>query len=408
MRPLGIRGLCCLIAIFLLARAPAQAQDRKVDRLQLALRSPACQPSGQTTCGADMQIVQAALSSPALLWAFITSPDAGYFERLIAASRAEKVIPASWIPKLLAAQNELAKESALHEFGIQRYPVNEAPTYFQAPRYRVGTQIRRNILGHPFIVPEKWIDYPLTDEELKRSPWPFQVSTALHSLHAAIIRDGDPKQNDAAVLTLPCKDNETARSLVSLTVEVAMSQYRTTQQKPYVPPEVFGTWLNILRNPRTEGAHDFVMILDQVSANSECPAKLGIYVCPMAEVLGLESLKKQDNSVIGQIPRFHLYPHTLILAAARFVLSPEYRQHYNAQDQANDANLLLYIISPKTASDPVPSHLAAADATYQRVVTSFAEAFKQWEPFLERNANLERPLIEHTYKTLSTATACRP
>src|ERR1700678_1420288 len=232
MWPVRMRG-CVLIAISLLTLASVQAQNRDRDRVELAMKNPACQPRVQTTCGADMQIVQAALKSPTALWAFITSPDTGYFERLAAASRAGKVIPATWIPKLLAAQNELLREDQLHGFGVQRYPLTEAPRYFGLPRDRVGTGIKtkRTILGHPFLVPEKWIDFPLTDEELKHSPWPFQVNAALAVLRAAIIRDGDPKQNDAVILTFPCKDVETASLLVSLTTQVAASQEKTTQDK---------------------------------------------------------------------------------------------------------------------------------------------------------------------------------
>jgi hypothetical protein len=356
-----------------------------------------------------MQIVQAALKSPTALWAFITSPDSGYFERLTAASRAGKVIPATWIPKLLAAQNELLKEEHLHEFGVQRYPLSEAPRYFGLPRDRVGTgvKIRRTILGHPFLVPERWIDFPLTDEELKQSPWPLQVNAALADLRAAIIRDGDPKQNDAVILTFPCKDVETASLLVLLTTQVAASQEKTTQDKPYVPPEVFGAWLNVVKNPKTDGAREYVAkMLDQASANSECP-DTGLVVCPMAEVVALEVLKKLDRDVIPQIPRFHVYPHTLFLAAARFVLSPEYRLHNSLQDQANDANILLYLTSPTIARDPFPQHLASDDATYQRVVQSFADRFKEWGWIYERSADMERPLIENTSRFLSKFTTCR-
>jgi hypothetical protein len=175
MRPARMCG-CALLAILLLVLVSIQAQNRDRDRFQLALNNPACQPSEQTTCGAEMQIVQAALKSPTALWAFITSPDSGYFERLTAASKAGKVIPATWIPKLLAAQNELLQEEHLHAFGVQRYPLNDAPPYFGLPRDRVGAEMKRTILGHPFLVPEKWIDFPLTEEELKQLPWPFQVS----------------------------------------------------------------------------------------------------------------------------------------------------------------------------------------------------------------------------------------
>src|SRR5271154_4465380 len=267
MRPVTMRG-CLLITISLLSHAPAQAQNHNQDRVQLAMKNPACQPSAQTSCGAETKIVQAALKSPTALWAFITSPTTGYFERLPAASGAGKVMPASWIPKVLAAQNEVEKEAHLHEFGVQRYPLSDAPPYFGLPRDHVGAGIKRNILGHPFLVPEKWIDYPLTEEELKQSPWPFQVSRALAAVRASIIRDGDPKQNDAVILTFPCKDVETASLLVSLTTQIAASQEKTIQDKPYVPPEVFGAWLNVLQNPKTEAAHEYVSgMLDQASAN---------------------------------------------------------------------------------------------------------------------------------------------
>ena len=280
------------------------------------------------------------------------------------------------------------------------------------PRDRVGAGIKgagmkRTILGHPFLVPEEWIDFPLTDEELKKSPWPFQVSRALAALRAAIIRDGDPKRNDEVILTFPCKDVESARLLVSLTTQVAASQEQTTQSKAYVPPEVFGAWLNVLKNPKTEAAHEYVAgMLDQASANSECPGT-NLIVCPMAEVVALEVLKKQDRYVIPQIPRFHTYPHTLFLAAARFVLSPEYGQHNSLQDQANDANILLYLTSPTRARDPFPQHLAAEDATYQRIVQTFADRFKEWGSTYEESAETERPLIKRTSKFPSKFTTCR-
>jgi hypothetical protein len=407
MTPLRMRGSCLLIAISLLAQAPAQAQDHNRARIELALRNPPCRPNQQTSCGTETKIPPAALKSPTALWNFITSPNTGYFERLTAASTAGKIIPATWIPKVLAAQNQLQEEEYLHEFGVQRYPVNDAPPYFGLPRDRVGTRIKRTILGHPFVVPEKWIDYPLTEEELKQSPWPLQVNWAFAAVRASIIRDGDPKQNDAVILTFPCTDVETARLLISLTTQVAASQEKTTQDKPYVPAEVFGAWLNVLQNPKTEGAHEYVSgMLDQASANWDCP-EIGVFRCPMAEVVALEVLKKQDRYVIPQIPQFHIYPHTLFLAAARFVLSPEYRQHYSLQDQANDANILFNLTEPLGQRKPFPQHLAADDATYERVVKSFADRFKDWGSIYERYAEMERPLLEKTSKFLSSFTTCR-
>jgi len=229
----------------------------------------------------------------------------------------------------------------------------------------------------------------------------------LAAVRASIIRDGDPKQNDAVILTFPCKDVETASLLVSLTTQIAASQEKTIQDKPYVPPEVFGAWLNVLQNPKTEAAHEYVSgMLDQASANWDCPGT-GIIRCPMAEVVALEVLKKQDRYVIPQIPQFHIYPHTLFLAAARFVLSPEYRGHYSLQDQANDANILFNLTEPLGQRNPFPQHLAADDATYQRAVQSFADRFKDWGSIYERSAEMERPLLEKTSKFLSKFTTCR-
>ena len=170
----------------------------------------------------------------------------------------------------------------------------------------------------------------------------FQVETALVYLFKAILSDGDSKQNEAIALTLPCNDNDSAQVLVSLTMAIANSHVRTTLDKPYVPVTVFGAWFNILRNPRMKNAR--VPIL--APTDSRCTSQAGPIVCPWAEVLALESLKNQDNSVIGQIPSFYWYPHSLILASARFVLSPEYRQYHSARDQAEDANVLLSISLP--------------------------------------------------------------
>jgi hypothetical protein len=146
-------------------------------------------------------------------------------------------------------------------------------------------------------------------------------------------------------------------------------------------------------------------MLDQASANWDCPGT-GMIHCPMAEVVALEVLKKQDRYVIHEILQFHEYPHTLFLASARFVLSPEYRQHYSLQDQANDANILFYLAG-HTVSDPFPQQLAADDATYERVVKSFADRFKEWGSIYERSAEMERPLLEKTSNFLSKFTTCR-
>ena len=112
--------------------------------------------------------------------------------------------------------------------------------------------------------------------------------------------------------------------------------------------------------------------------------------------------------MIGQIPSFYWYPHSLIVASARFVLSPEYRQYHSARDQAEDATVLLSIIAPYAPRDPLPQNHAAENPAYQRVVADFAKAFKINELNLQREANLEGPIIENAYKKLSSVKKCRP
>ena len=380
-----------VLAVMMAGCAAATTAQNRYDRLELALRNPACQPSDQTTCGADMQSVQAALASPTTLWEFITSPTAGYFERRVAASKAGRMIPADWIPRLLAAERELETEGNLHYFGIQTNPMSaRGPWQEKTPRDRIGGQPERNILGHAFLVPEAWIDYPLTDEELKRSPWPTQAARALGDLSDAIIQDGDPGAIDSVALTLPCTDEESADRLVSLTTGVALWQR-------YASPAVFGTWLNILRNPNTQRATFSIVISLEHLADIDSS---------MAEVLGLESLKKGDNTAIRSTRYFARGPYTLILAASRFVLSADYRTGHDAQDRADDANTLRYAALQDPFA-PGPNHLVADEATYQRVVDSFAEWFTQQESTLQRNADMERGLIERAYEQMAEARVCR-
>ena len=338
-----------------------------------------------------MQSVQAALASPTALWEFITSPTTGYFERRVAASKAGRIIPADWIPRLLAAERELMTEEDLHHFGIQRHPIDaRGPRQEKTPRDRIGGRPERSILGHAFLVPEAWIDYPFTDEERKRSPWPTQAIEALRDLFAAIVRDGDSGSIDSVALTLPCTDGESADRLVSLTTGVA-------QWQRYASPVVFGTWLNILRNPNTQRATDSIVIILEHLADIDSA---------MAEVLGLESLKKGDNSAIRATRFFARRPYTLILAASRFVLSADYRTGHTAQDRADDANTLRSAALQDPFA-PSPLHLVADDATYQRVVDSFAEWFTQQESTLQRNADMERGLIERAYERMADARVCR-
>jgi hypothetical protein len=109
MRRVRMRG-GVLIAIHLVALASVQAQNHDRDRIQLAVKNPSCQPGAQVSCGADMELVRAALKSPTALWVFITSPDTGYFERLTAASDAGKLMPATWIQKCFQLRTNSRKK----------------------------------------------------------------------------------------------------------------------------------------------------------------------------------------------------------------------------------------------------------------------------------------------------------
>ncbi|MBZ5554921.1 MAG: hypothetical protein LAO21_19570 [Acidobacteriia bacterium] len=336
-----------------------------------------------------MQAVRVALVSPTTAWQFLTSPDAGYFERISVASRAGKLFPASWIPKLLAAQTEVANEA---EFGIQRHPINAAGRYPEkTPREGMSPPIERTILGHPFVIPDKWSDYPLTGEEMRQSPWPFQVSRALGVLYSAIAADGDPAQIDAVAVTLACETPESAKQVVTLTWHVAI-------KRKFIANDVFGAWLNVLANPKTQGeALTFVSTLAQASFVSQAKA----------EALALEALKKGHADVVRQTVFFQRKPYTLILASARFVLSADFRQHYSAQTEANYMNWLRRAMEDHPP-DPILDNFMGDDAAYRRVVDDFTQCFKQNEPVLEKLAIAERPAIEQAYREMSIVMACRP
>jgi hypothetical protein len=366
------------------------AQNRNED-IESGLRTPRrCEPSKQTPCGADVELVHAALVSPAIAWEFITSPATGYANRRLAASEAGKTIPPDWILRVLEARRNLEAEEHLHHCGLQNNPLSaQGPWYQMTPRERIDGEIRRNILGHEFVVPETWIDFPLTDQALRLSPWPFQVKAALGDLYSAIVRDGDAATIDTVALGLPCADNIDAMILADLTSEVARHQN-------YAPPAVFGTWLNIIRNPKTQDATYLIInFLDSLARIDSS----------MAEVLGIESIKTGDSSAINRTRSFARQPHTLILAASRFVLSSDYQEvrRNRLQDLAYDANALRYAALKDSRSLPFLQN----DAAKKKAIESFAEWFKQAEPSLQITADRDRALIESAYAQMSVATVCR-
>jgi hypothetical protein len=383
-------GWALCVGVVLVSVGMISAQ-RVSERFDLAQRSPRpCEPTKKSPCGADEAMVHAALVSPARAWDFITSPTTGYINRRFAASEAGKTIPADWIPRILDARRDLAIEQKLHHFGIQNNPFSaQGPWWEKTPRDRTGGEVRRNILGNDFVVPEAWVDFPLTDQELRGSPWPFQVGLALGDLYSAIIRDGDAAAIDSVALRLPCADNIEAEVLADLTSGVAREQH-------YAPSAVFGTWLNIIKNPKTQSAT--YLILNNLESLSRIDNS-------MTEVIGLESIKTGDSSAIHRTRSFARQPHTLILTASRFVLSSDYKEVRNslAQHRADDANALRYAATMDSRSLP----LLQNDAAKKQTIESFAEWFKQAEPSLQNNADKDRGLIESAYAQMAVATVCR-
>lgn len=425
------------IAVLLLLNLTFAMDDsHRAARERIARTNPGCEPNEINICGADIARVNKALRSPDELWSFITSPGTNYFDRRVAAARAGRVVPPEWIPRLLAAWHELQAEFRLHQFGVAAHPLDMGARNFEfyfaisrpppppsssapassqdtnsrdtmvatvvtaeslghvSPRFHVGTQIHRTILGHAFSVPAKWIDYPLTDAERRDSPWPLQLSQALEDLRHAILREGDPAGIFAVVKTLPCVDYSTARELITLTEELA-------RVRGYASPEMFGTWRNAVKNPKTYQAAESIpgTIGVALSKNPEAWA--------LGQVIGLEGLKNPDSTmaraVIDAIRFVRPIPYSVALAGARYLVG----SRDTAWNRAYEENVLLTGIGePRLA---VMNHFEEKDvADYERIAAAFADWLKEHESILEEKARLERPLIEAASQKMSVATACRP
>jgi hypothetical protein len=356
-----------------------------------------CVPSEKTPCGANMSLVYAAWSSPDALWHFLTSPSTGVPERRVAVSKADQIIPVDWLPKIIDARRDLLRERALYNLGIAFDPRNAYLPPFQryeSPRDAVGSQINRTILGYPFVVPEQWIPFPPTDDDLKRV-WPAQVSDALDTLYWNMIADADPDRLDSEALSLPCTDYQTAFQIVEITTRVA-------RRRHFASPEVFRTWMNIT------GAN--------VSINRASVGILGVAASldnarednwAMAQVLGLEALQTNDSSItypaIDSMRNFRPAPYTFALAVARYLVSSKDL----ASNRMYEADILLRAIGESPLGAPT-SYDQKKTAKYEQLAARFADWLRQNEASLQAKANLESPRIDASRKKMSVATACRP
>lgn len=370
-----------------------------------------CRPYAEETCGANMAQVNSALLSDNSLWAFITSPNTGYFERQVAAQRGSKLFSVQWIPKLIETRHALLKEFALHRFGVQWSPVDARGPIRNMPRARVDTAISRTILGERFVVPERWIDYPETNEQLATSPWPFQVGETiglfgLGGLYGKVISASDPATVEAIALALPCEDYETARELIDLTLLVASAHH-------YVSPKVFGTWLNALHNqngtPAVERAASGIMGL----AARSLGGKKADESWAMLQVLGLEELGKwasgYNYQLMDELLLVHPLPNTLVLALSRYLENPP-PGTVVTHNRAFWARTLLQVVgqSPTTPQVPPGSSDQAKRRDDETLFASLGAWFSKNEPTLIDNAAAESALIESVREKMSSSATCKP
>ena len=367
-------------------------------RRQLAETYSGCKVSAENPCGADLRRVQGVLSSPQALWAFITSPTTDYFERKVAVNRGAPVVPVEWLPKILAARRELAHESRLHLFAVDLRPPPRYTAFtpfrtLRTPRERIGSEVNRTILGHSFLVPAVWTDYPITDDEWRRAPWPLQVSVALNELYVAVARNGDQTRTEAVAMKLPCNDYETARDLVDLTAGVA-------QWRSYPSAKMVGTWLNILENPKTSAAAGIPLeSLARMSKDNETWA-----LTQAASLRELETVSTANNlhSMTTIVETLAPKPYTLLLSVLRHMAALD----LTVWNRAEEVNRFLTLIG-EPPLDPADSDIGRHGIANKEIPRAIQRWLKNNEPRLQRRADAERPLIESATRKLQLANACK-
>jgi len=368
-----------------------------------------CRLVGKETCVADMARVNAALKSAESAWSFITSPEAGYFERLIVAQRCVNLMGASWIPEILRAKRELMREAATHRFGVLLSSLDSRWTGSLGRDAPPGAGTKRNILGHEFVVPQNWIEYPATDEALMRAPWAYQVAGIVGAhydygvggLYLDVAAHSDPAEVAAIALALPCEDYQTALDLVDLTL-IAANATRSAS------PAVFGTWLNAMHN------HQGQLRVEQAALGIMDKAARAIHPAQaddawaMLQVLGLAELARGDGccalGVFDGIGYLHPVPNTLMVAAARYLAdSKEYwldRKHW--------ANLLFDAPGDHPFADSAPlfNKDGRRSADFEAQMASYRTWLVGHEAGLEEKAAKERAAIERAREKMAGVKAC--
>jgi len=373
-----------------------------------------CRPRVGENCGADMKQVNAALVSAESAWKFITSPQSGYFERMIVGQRMVGLMNAAWIPELLRARRELQKEQALNRFGVALSPLDSRrmPWPKDAPPPLAGT--KRTILGREFVVPEKWIDAPETDEQWMRAPWPAQVAGIVGGVYGLpaqlaeeVARYSDPAKVQAIALTLPCEDYYSAQDLTDVAL-IAVSRTHTAS------PALFGTWLNAMHNtqgeplPQVERAT--LGIMGQAARALSPSAADESWA--MLQVLGLEELGSNyyghADQVFRDIHLLHPVPYTLVLAAGRYLVAYKSYPAYQSQ-LAYSMNVLLEGAGEQPFERPESLFVehSHTQADYDALVDAFRKWFALHEAGLRDKADKETALIEQARGKIVGLGGCR-
>ena len=168
-----------------------------------------------------------ALTTPQRFWAFLTAPETSYPERRAAAVQGKNVFPVAWLPRLMVAMDTLEREDAVHHWGLKVSPFSaQGP---RTPPLLTPSQRVRHILGHEWTVPATPQDYPLSDAQRRRAPWPWQVQAALNELLRQIVPPMSmtraPEQIAAgrawidAAMTMPCATDDEAVLFVRATAD---------------------------------------------------------------------------------------------------------------------------------------------------------------------------------------------
>jgi len=367
-----------------------------------------CQPNETTECAANRARVNAALVSAESFWEFLTSPETRYVDREAAVEKGARLMSTEWIPRLARARGELLKEWNLHQFGVALSKLDaRGPRVPHDPRSGIGTDIKRTILGHEFIVPETPLAYPETSAARALAPWPFQVFYLVVGIYGSttlydrVVANTDPASVDDIVLSLPCDDYASALELVRITLKIAEAQHR-------VRPEVFGTWLNALHNlkgmPVVERA---TLGITADAAKSIRPTQADDSWA-MLQVLGLEEIRANDTThaypVMDGIRYIRPVPNTLVLAAARYLSKRE----GDAFSQLFYANVLLQAIGQPPIAPPekLRYYDERKKADYESLLVSFPSCLSHNEASFEEKARAESGLIARAREKLRGLGAC--